>query len=78
MDNYIKIVELNNEIEANLMDDILNDRDIPHLINSYRDIAYDGIFQLGSWGHIEADPENEEEIKEIYKKAVDKIKNGEN
>lgn len=73
MDDYIKIIELNNEIEASIMEDILADRDIPYLIISYHSLAYDGIFQIGGWGHIEADPQYQEEIKEIYQKAVKEI-----
>ena len=63
---YKKIVELANEIEAGLMREVLEERDIPFRIRSYHDTAYDGIFQaqLG-WGHIEAPAEFADEISRI-------------
>jgi len=55
MDEYKKIVVLDNEVEARLMDSILTERNIPHRMRSYHDSAYDGIFQAQKgWGHIEA------------------------
>jgi len=63
----IKILVLNNEFEANLLDEILNDKKIPHLIRSYHDSAYDGLWQMqSSWGHIEAPEEYREEILQTY------------
>lgn len=35
-----KILILDNEIEAKLLDSILTERDIPHRIKSYHDSAY--------------------------------------
>ena len=62
-----KIIVLANEIEANLIESILKDRNIPHLIKSYHDIAFDGLFQFQKgWGHVEAPDSYEDEIKEIY------------
>ena len=55
MDEYQKIVVLENEIEAQLMDSILTEHNIPHRMRSYHDSAYDGIYQAQKgWGHIEA------------------------
>jgi len=63
-----KILFLKNEIEARLLDDILTERNIPHILRTYHDSAYDGLWQYQSgWGHIEAPAENREEILEIYK-----------
>ena len=62
-----KIVVLKNEIEARLLDEILNEKNIPHILRSYHDSAYDGLWQSHSgWGHIEAPAEFKEEILEIY------------
>ena len=41
MKEFKKIQILENEIEARLMDSVLNERDIPHRIKSYHDSAYD-------------------------------------
>lgn len=67
MENYVKILVLNDMMEANRMEAALNDTDIPFNIVSYHDSAYDGLFQLTKgWGHIEAPPKYENKIKEIY------------
>jgi hypothetical protein len=67
MDEYKKVVVLDNEIEARLMDSILTERNIPHRLRSYHDSAYDGIFQAQKgWGHIEAPVGYKEEIIAIH------------
>jgi hypothetical protein len=64
----IKVVILKNEIEANIISPILKERNIPHVIRSYYDSVYDGIFQLQKgWGHIEAPLEYKNKILEIYR-----------
>jgi len=67
MTKAVKILVLDNEIEAKLLSGLLSEKSIPHLIRSYHDSVYDGLFQLQSgWGHLEA-PENfREEIMAIY------------
>ena len=63
MEEFKKILVLDNEIEAQLMDSILMERNIPHRMKSYHDSAYDGIFQVHKgWGHIEAPLNYKEEI----------------
>ena len=66
MEDYIKVVTLDNEIEAGLLESILSERGIPHRMRSYHDTAYDGLFQTQKgWGCINAPESYEEEIKEI-------------
>ncbi len=66
MDDYVKVSVLDNEIEAQLLDSILEERDIPHLMVSYHDTAYDGLFQTQKgWGHVSAPTPFKEEILEI-------------
>ena len=66
MTNYIKIATLENEIEARLLDSILTERKVPHLMRSYYDTAYDGLFQTQKgWGYVSAPAWYEEEIAEI-------------
>jgi hypothetical protein len=56
-----------NEIEAMLLDEILTGKQIPHLIRSYHDSAYDGLWQTQSgWGHLEAPEEYKEEVLLVY------------
>ena len=55
MDKLEKIAVLDNEVQAELVDSVLSERGIPHLMQSYHDSALDGIYQARSgWGHIEA------------------------
>ena len=67
MEEFKKILILENEIEARLLDSVLNERDIPHRIKSYHDSAYDGIYQAQKgWGAVEAPLSYKEEIISIY------------
>jgi hypothetical protein len=67
MANQVRILYLKNEIEAMLLNEILDEKKIPHLIRSYHDSAYDGLWQTQSgWGHIEAPEEFADEIIGIY------------
>jgi hypothetical protein len=67
MNKTVRILMLNNEFEAKLLDEILTEKDIPHIVRSYHDSAYDGLWQIqSSWGHIEAPEEYREEIVQIY------------
>lgn len=66
MDDFLKVIVLENDIEANLLDSILNERGIPHVMNSYYDTAYDGLYQTQKgWGHVSAPVSYHEEIKEV-------------
>ena len=63
----VKVLDFNNEFEAKLLDEILNEKNIPHIIRSYHDSAYDGLWQMqSSWGHLEAPEEYREELLLIY------------
>jgi hypothetical protein len=63
----VKILVLENEIEANLLDGLLKEREIPHVIRSYHDSAYDGLWQYHSgWGQLDAPEEYRDEILMIY------------
>jgi len=67
MEQFKKILILENEIEAQLLDSILNERDIPHRIRSYHDSAYDGIYQAQKgWGVVMAPLTFKEVITSIY------------
>ena len=67
MENYSKILILDNEMDAHRLDAILEEENIPHVVRSYHDSVYDGIFQAQrGWGHLEAPEEYAEKIREIY------------
>lgn len=64
---FKKIVELKNDAEARLVHAHLEEREIPHVLRSYHDAAYNGIFQVQlGWGHIEAPEAYRQEIEEIH------------
>ncbi len=67
MENPVKILVLNSQIEASLIDEILTDRNIPHMLRSYHDLVYDGLWATDTvWGELDAPPEYREQITEIY------------
>ena len=62
----IRIAILESTIEAQLIGSVLSDRKIPHLIRSYHDTAYDGLFQVQKgWGEIRAPLSFKDQITEI-------------
>ena len=66
MDKVERIAVIRNEIEAQLLDGELAELDIPHLMKSYYDGAFDGVYQFSKgWGHVEAPSEFREKILEI-------------
>lgn len=67
MENIVRILVFKNAVEANLLDEILLEKDIPHLIRSYHDLAYDGLWQTPTaWGELDAPEEFRDEILRIY------------
>jgi len=71
MGKAVKILVLNNELEAKLLSEILTEREIPHILKSYHDSAYDGLWQTPScWGQLEAMEKDREEILKIYREML--------
>lgn len=63
MDGYVKTAVVENQFEAQLVAEILAERHIPHIMKSYYDAAYDGLFQnQKGWGAVYAPPEYGAEI----------------
>ena len=63
-----KILSLSSEIEAIRIRELLDSNKIPHVIRSFYDTAYDGLFQHQyGWGVLEADEDNEDKILELVK-----------
>ena len=75
MEQYEKIVDLNNEFEAGLMEEILNDKKIPYGIVPAGDSALGGIWEMEhGWGFIEAPAEYREQIQKLYDEIADTSK----
>ena len=63
---FEKVAVIRNEIEALALKAELEDRGVPHVIQSYYDLAYDGLFQASrGWGCVEAPAENRQEVLEF-------------
>ena len=66
MEKYIKVAVFENATEAQLLESILKEHEIPHRIRSFHDTAYDGLFQVQKgWGELCAPSESEAEILSI-------------
>jgi hypothetical protein len=62
-ERFEKAAVLDNEVQAELMDAVLSERKIPHIMQSYHDSALDGLFQIGKgWGVILAPESSKAEI----------------
>ncbi|MEZ5277425.1 MAG: hypothetical protein R3F07_13680 [Opitutaceae bacterium] len=67
MESLRKVLVLDNEIQAQLMGGILTEREIPHFIRSYDDLAYGGIFQSQKgWGQLEVPESLHAEVRAIF------------
>ena len=63
MSSLKKIASIDNIVQAQMLKALLDEQGIPHLIQSYHDSAYDGLFQgQKGWGYIEAPEAQEKEI----------------
>jgi hypothetical protein len=65
-ERFEKVAAIRNEIEALCLRAELEERDVPHGIQSHYDSAYDGLFQFSrGWGYVEAPIERADEILAI-------------
>lgn len=66
MERFEKIVVLESEVQAELVDSVLSGRGIPHIMQSYHDSALDGLFQgQNGWGHVAAPLSCKDEILSV-------------
>ena len=74
MPKFEKIVVVDTQVEARILEGVLKEHDIPHLIKSYHDSSYDGLFQAQKgWGHVAAPAEYKDEIKALYEGVKERI-----
>jgi hypothetical protein len=53
-DRTVRIARLEGEVQAQLLDAVLTERGVPHLIHSLHDSALDGVYQgTQCWGFVE-------------------------
>ena len=73
METYEKILVLNNEFEANLLEEVLNDRKIPHGIVTSDDTMLGGIMEMElGWGYLEAPVRYKSEIIQLFEEITKK------
>jgi len=66
MEEIIKVATIENEIESNLLSLILKEREIPHVIGTYHDSVYNGIFEpQKGWGYVNAPESYKTKILEV-------------
>ena len=66
METFIKVTVFENVTEAQLVESILKEQQIPHRIRSFHDTAYDGLFQVQKgWGELFAPAELKADILTI-------------
>lgn len=71
METYEKILVLNNEFEAGLLEEVLNDRKIPYDIVNSDDSALGGIMGMEiGWGYVEGPSSSADEIRKIYQEII--------
>ncbi len=67
MKDFEKILVINSDYEASVLEEVLIDRKIPYGIVNESDSSFGPIESLEvGWGYVEAPPEYREEIKSIY------------
>ena len=68
MKNFVRIAILENEFQAQLLHNMLEEKGIPHRIRSFYDLVYDGLFQnQKGWGQVESSKECSDDILSILK-----------
>jgi len=66
--DYQKIAALDNEIEADILAQCLDDTGIPYNIRCFSDTAYSNVFQLTrGWGQVNAPIKHQDTILDILR-----------
>lgn len=67
METFEKILVLDNEFEAEIIEEILTEKNIPHGIVPISDSVLEGIIQMeNGWGYVEAPLRFRDEIMKIH------------
>lgn len=67
---FKKIAVMDNEVQARFLEESLKAENIPHIMKSYHETAFDGLFSLQKgWGHVEAPEQYREHILNIIKEG---------
>lgn len=67
----IRVFVLDNEIQAQVIHGLLESDNIPHNVECYRDLAYDGLFQATrGWGAIVTRQEDADRTLALIEQAI--------
>jgi len=76
MEEMKDVAVLENEIEAGLLESILDARGIPHMVASYYDTALDGLFQVQKgWGCVRAAEADAAQVVAILDEIRERARN---
>ena len=68
MEEYVRILTVDDEMKARILEKILAERRIPFQLKSFHDTALDGLYQLQmGWGYVAAPQAFAAEILEVYR-----------
>jgi hypothetical protein len=68
MEELVRIAIVENEVEARLLESMLEQQGIPCRLRTYHDSALDGIYQLqNGWGYVSAPAGYRETVLQILK-----------
>ena len=68
MSKMERITLIMDEQHAQLVAQALEERGVAHVLRSYHDSAYDGLFQSQTaWGHVEAPPDQRELVETVVR-----------
>lgn len=64
----VRIAPIDDDQHAQLVSQALRERGVPHVLRSYHDSAYDGIYQSPTvWGHVEAPADQRELVETVVR-----------
>lgn len=74
MPDVKRIATLESGFEADLVEHALMERGIRHIVRSYHDAAFDGLFQIQKgWGCIEAAEADEQAVLEVIEGVREEV-----
>jgi hypothetical protein len=71
-------IKLDNQFEAELYTNILDEESIPHVLITNNSLAYNGIFEFTmGWGYVDIPVEHENKALMLYKALKESFSEGE-
>ncbi len=62
-EEFVKVALIETQFQAEIIDGVLEERGIPHIVRSFHSSAFDGLFQMTKgWGQVDAPARHKDEI----------------